>query len=305
MTSTVMSVGGIQLAQVGISGIALGSLYGIVALGFVVVYKATRVINLAHGGVTMLGAYVTYNGHVTLGLPFWLAAVIAICLCATVSAGIERVLVHPLLGRDLHASLMVTLGVLIAVQAIAASVWGTGQLNPDDPWKLDTLRFGHLSITVRDLWVIGMAGAAAGLFFLFFRYSLLGTAMRATAFHPEAAAAQGIEPKLIGACAWAIAGALGGLAGIMLGTTAGGGLQPGISTTALVALAAVILGGLDSPGGAVAGGIIIGLVQQYTAAYQPAWMGKDPASVLPYVVMLIILVIRPAGLFGTAAVRRI
>lgn len=304
MTATLAS-SGTELAQVGISGLALGSLYGLIALGFAIVYKASRVINLAHGGVALLGAYLTYSGHVTLGLPFWAAAIIAVLLCAAVSAAAERVLVHPLLGRDLHASLMVTLGVLIIIQAITASVWGTDQLNADDPWKLSTLRLGQLSITERDLWVIGLAALAVVLFLGFFRYSLLGTAMRATAFHPEAAMAQGIEPKRIGAYAWAIAGALGGLAGIMLGTTVGGGLQPGIATSALVALSAIILGGLDSPGGAVLGGIIIGLVQQYTAAYQPSWLGQNAASVLPYVVMLIILIVRPTGLFGTAQVRRI
>lgn len=304
MTPGIQAAGS-QFAQVGISGLALGALYGVIALGFVIVYKATRVINLAHGGIALLGAYLTYNGHVTFGLPFWLSAVLSVLLCAAISAGTGRVLVNPLIGRDLHATLMVTLGVLTVMEALSASVWGTDQLNADDPWKLSTLRFHGLSITVRDLWVIALAAAAVLLFFVFFRYSLLGTAMRATAFHREAALAQGIDPKRIGAVAWAIAGALGGLAGIMLGTTVGGGLQPGIASSALVALSAIIVGGVDSPGGAVAGGLVIGLSQQFAASYAPSWTGQDVASVLPYVVMLIILVVRPTGLFGTAEVRRI
>ncbi|MFJ4830768.1 branched-chain amino acid ABC transporter permease [Streptomyces sp. NPDC088747] len=296
---------GTQLTQVGISGLALGALYGVIALGFVIVYKATRVINLAHGGIALLGAYLTYNAHVTWGLPFWLSAVLAVLLCAVVSALAGRVLVNPLLGRDVHSTLMVTLGILIALEAVSASIWGTDQLNADDPWKLSTLRLAGLSLTVRDLWVLGLAAAVLLLFFLFFRYSLLGTAMRATAFHREAALAQGIAPSRIGAVAWAIAGALGGLAGIMLGTTVGGGLQPGIASSALVALSAIIVGGIDSAGGAVVGGIVIGVCQQYAAAYAPAWAGQDVASVLPYLVMLIILMVRPTGLFGTAEVRRI
>jgi branched-chain amino acid transport system permease protein len=304
MTPEILATG-TQLTQVGISGLALGALYGVIALGFVIVYKATRVINLAHGGIALLGAYLTYNAHVTWGLPFWPSAVLSVIVCAVVSALAGRVLVNPLLGRDVHSTLMVTLGILIAIEAVSASIWGTDQLNADDPWKLRTLHLGGLSITVRDLWVLGLAGAAVLLFFVFFRYSLLGTAMRATAFHREAALAQGIPPNRIGAVAWAIAGALGGLAGIMLGTTVGGGLQPGIASSALVALSAIIVGGIDSAGGAVVGGIVIGLCQQYAAAYAPSWAGQDVASVLPYVVMLMILMARPAGLFGTAEVRRI
>lgn len=304
MTTELLATG-TQIAQVGISGLALGALYGVIALGFVIVYKATQVINLAHGGIALLGAYLTYNAHVTWGLPFWPSALLSVLLCAAVSAGVGRVLVNPLLGRDIHATLMVTLGILIATEAIAASIWGTDQLNPDDPWKLRTLHLGGLSITARDLWVLGLAGGAVLLFFVFFRYSLLGTAMRATAFHREASLAQGIPPNRIAGVAWAIAGALGGLAGIMLSTTVGGGLQPGIAGSALVALSAIIVGGIDSAGGAVVGGIVIGLCQQYAAPYAPSWAGQDAASVLPYLVMIMILVVRPTGLFGTPEVRRI
>lgn len=303
---TVLAASGGDLTQIGISGLALGSLYGVIALGFVLVYKATRVINLAHGGSALLGAYLTYWLHIQIGLPYLVAAVVAMLLCALLGVALQRWLVEPVLSRGIHASLMVTLGILIVIQAVVASIWGTDQLNSDDPWKLSKLQVGSVSITTRDLSVIVIAGVAVLLFFLFFRFSLLGTATRATAFHREAAQAQGIDPRLIGMVSWGISGAFGGLAGILLSTTVGGGLQPGISSSALVALSAIIVGGLDSPGGAVVGGILIGLAQQYAAAYA-TWsvLGSGVSTVLPYVVMLAILLVRPTGLRGTAEVRRI
>ncbi|MFI5960322.1 branched-chain amino acid ABC transporter permease [Cryptosporangium sp. NPDC051539] len=294
-----------DVVQTGLSGLALGSLYGLIALGFVIAYKATRVINLTQGGAALLGAYLTYWLHVQAGLNYVLAVLLAVALCAGLSAVIERWLIEPVLDRDMHASLMVTMGGLIVFQAIVAGLWGSDQLNPDDPWKLDKVTLGGVSITTRDLWVIILAAVAVILFFLFFRFTLVGTAMRATAFHRVAASAQGIDSKRIGMLAWAIAGGLGGLAGILLGTTVGGGLQPGIANAALVALSAIIVGGLDSPGGAVLGGIIIGLAQQYAASYAPAFLGQDVSTVLPYVVMVAILVFLPTGLRGTAEIRRI
>jgi branched-chain amino acid transport system permease protein len=295
----------VDLAQIGISGLALGSLYGLIAVGFVVVYKATKVINLAHGGSALLGAYLTYWLHMQVGLPYVLAAVGAMAMCAVLGMLVQRFLVEPVLNRDMHASLMVTMGVLIVMQAVVFTIWGTDLLDAGDPWGLKTLKVGSLSITARDLSVIVVAALAVVAFFLFFKFTLMGTAMRATAFHREASAAQGISPRLIGMVSWGIAGALGGLAGLLLSTTAGGGVQPTISSSALVALSAIIVGGLDSPGGAVLGGIIIGLAQQYAASYSPDVLGTGVSAVLPYVVMVLILIVRPTGLRGTADIRRI
>lgn len=294
-----------ELTQIGVSGLALGALYGVIALGFVIVYKATRVINLAHGGSALLGAYLTYWTHVQLGLPYVLGVIIAMAITAVLGMLMQRFLVEPVLARGIHSSLMVTMGILIVIQALVASIWSTDQLNPDDPWSLGKWSLGGVSISHRDAWVIILAAVAVALFFLFFRYSLLGTAMRATAFHREAAQAQGIDSRVIGMVSWGIAGALGALAGVLLSTTVGGGVQPGVSNTALIALSAIIVGGLDSPGGAVLGGVIIGLAQQYAATYAPISLGRDVSTVLPYVVMLVILVVRPTGLWGTAEIRRI
>jgi branched-chain amino acid transport system permease protein len=145
------------------------------------------------------------------------------------------------------------------------------------------------------------------VFFLFFRYSRVGVAMRATALDQEAAVAQGISARVIFGLSWAIAGAVATLAGVML-SSGGAGVQPGIEEVALLAFPAIILGGLDSPLGAVVGGLVIGLTQVLTGGYQPAhasWLGTGFDSVMPYVVMIAILLFRPFGLFGTKEVRRI
>jgi branched-chain amino acid transport system permease protein len=172
---------------------------------------------------------------------------------------------------------------------------------------VETVKAGDVVMATRDLWTLGLTAAALGCFFLFFRFSKLGVAMRATAFDPEAALAQGISAGRVYAASWAIAGALAALAGVTL-ATAPTSLSPSIGAIALVAFPAMIVGGMDSPGGAVLGGMIIGLAQQLTAGYQDdiaPWLGDGFSQVAPYVVMIIILLVRPYGLFGTPEVRRI
>jgi branched-chain amino acid transport system permease protein len=171
---------------------------------------------------------------------------------------------------------------------------------------LSSVHLGDITIEVRKLWTIALTGAAMGGFFALFRYSSIGVAMRATAFDQEAALAQGISVRRVVALSWAIAGAVAALAG----TTAGTGsaqVQPAVAALALIAFPAMILGGLDSPGGAVVGGVIIGITQTLTAGYKAQyfqWAGDGFDQVAPYLVMILVLLVRPFGLFGTREVRR-
>jgi branched-chain amino acid transport system permease protein len=293
--------------QLCFAGLALGSLYALVALGFVVIYKATGVINFAQGGLVLLGAYLTYNFHQTWSVPFGFAVPLAMLTCAAVGAAVERLVLRWLVGRPVFAVIMVTIGLLFIMEQAVTGIWGFDRLNLGDPWGIDKVSAGEVVLAVKDIWTIVLAGAVLLAFFLFFRYSSLGVAMRATAFDQEAAVAQGISARRIFALSWAIAGAVATLAGVMLSAGAAG-VRPDIVFVALLAFPAIILGGLDSPAGAVVGGVIIGLSQTLTAGYQPEhapWLGSGFSNVMPYLVMIVILMIRPYGLFGTREVRRV
>jgi branched-chain amino acid transport system permease protein len=296
-----------EFLQLVFAGLALGARYALVALGFVVIYRATGVINFAQGGLVALGAYLAYQLTQKSGLPFAFGAAGAVAACALLGALIERLILRRMVGEPVFAVVMITIGLLFVIDQVIPSIWGYGVHNLGDPWGVSTVDAGGVALAVSDLWTLGLAGAALGGFFLLFRFSRYGLAMRATAFDQEAALAQGISARRVFALSWAIAGAVAALAGITL-ASGPSGVDPTIGFIALAAFPAMILGGLDSPAGAVIGGLVIGVAQNLTAGYQPdyaAWLGANFHVVMPYVVMIVILLIRPYGLFGTPEVERI
>ena len=296
-----------EFLQLCFAGLALGARYALVALGFVIIYRATGVINFAQGGLLAVGAYLTYAFANNAGLPFFLAVVLALAFSALLGAAIERTMLRPMIGQPVFAVIMITIGLLFILEQVVTTVWGYDSLNLADPWGVDTVRAGDVVMSVRDLWTLGLAAAVLAGFFAFFRLSKLGVAMRATALDPEAALAQGISARRVFAVSWAISAALAALAGVTL-ASGPAALSPGIGAIALVAFPAMIVGGLDSPIGAVVGGIIIGLTQALTAGYQEdlfPWAGDNFGAVMPYLVMILILLVRPYGLFGTKEVRRV
>jgi len=289
------------------AGLALGSTYALVALGFVVIYKSTGVINFAQGGLLALGAYLGYTFSNNLAVAFGVAILLACVSAAVVGASVERLVLRRMVGQPPFAVIMITIGLLFVLEPIITAIWGFDNRPVDNPWNIQTIEVGRLVLGVRDLWTIGITAAVVVAFFLFFRYTRMGLAMRATAFDPEAALAQGISARRVYATSWAIAAALAALAGITL-AAGPGGLQPSISFIALAAFPAMILGGLDSPAGAVLGGVIIGLAEALTRGYQDqlfSWAGDNVSVIVPYVLMIVILLIRPYGLLGTKEVRRV
>jgi len=289
------------------AGLALGARYALVALGFVIIYRATGVINFAQGGLVALGAYLTYAFANGAGLPFALAVVLAVLCAGVFGALIERIVLRRTVGEPVFAVIMITIGLLFIIEQSITAIWGFDALNLADPWGVRTVETGGVVMAVRDLWTLGLAAAVLAGFFLFFRLSKLGVAMRATAFDAEAALAQGISARRVYAVSWAIAAGLAAIAGVTLASGAAG-LTPTVGFIALVAFPAMIVGGMDSPIGAVAGGMIIGVTQALTAGYQQdiaPWLGDNFQVVMPYVVMVLILLVRPYGLFGTPEVRRV
>ena len=298
---------GDDLLQTGFSGLAVGCKYALIALGFSVVFKATGVINFAQASLVLLGGYLTFQFTQTWELNFYLSVLLAMVGGALVGVVIEGLVLRWLVGESPATLIMVTIGLLFVIDNVVTSIWGPNNRNLGDPWGLSTRELFGVTVTDRDLWTIGFTAAAVAVFFAFFRYTSLGLAMRAAAFDPEVAMAQGIPARRVHRVAWAIAGVVAALAGVTL-AAGSGQLSPATGSLALVAFPAIILGGLDSPLGAVIGGIIIGLVQQFTALLAPEyfdWVGESFELVSPYLVMIIILMVRPYGLFGTPEVRRI
>lgn len=289
--------------QILVSGIALGCLYAVLALGFVVVARASGILNLAQGSFVVLGAYLAYAFVHQIGLPFWVGVALSMACVAIFAVLIEAFLVHRITD-DIFAALLVTFGITIAIPPIVTSIWPGDALNLDDPWALEVIRIAGVGITARDATLIPITVLLLVGFFVFFRYTRMGLSLRATAIDSEAAMAQGVSTRSVFGVSWAIAGALGAFGGIILSTTVGGGVRPGLEGYAFLALPVIILGGLESPLGAVVGGIIIGIVQQFSVALVPPSWGSGFSDVVPYLVMLIILLVRPAGLFGREEVKR-
>ncbi|MFP4511963.1 MAG: branched-chain amino acid ABC transporter permease [Acidimicrobiales bacterium] len=303
----VLAVTGTELVQNLIGGLALGSKYALIALGFVVVFRATGVINFANGAFVLVGAYMTYQFFQTWELNFYLAIVLSMIFGFLLGIVLEAIVLRRLVGEAPFTVIMVTIGLLFILDNLVTAIWGASNLNLGDPWTGSVVEVAGVQVPHRDLWAMGFTGVVLCGFLLFFRYSSMGLAMRATAMDPEAALAQGISARTVYRVTWGIAGLVAALAGTTFATGTGN-LQPGLGLLALAAFPAMILGGMDSPLGAVLGGLIIGLVQQLTQLLAPEymeWAGRSPEIVVPYVVMIVILLVRPYGLFGTPEVRRV
>lgn len=304
--ATVVAVAGADVGQNAVAGVALGCKYALIALGFVVVYRATGVLNLTQGSFVLFGAYLTYTFSNKWDVNFYLAILLAMAGGAALGALLEALVLRHLAGQPVLTVIMVTVGLLFVIDNLVTVIWGPETRNLGDPWTGEVTRVGDVVLSHRDLWGIAFTGVVLAAFTAFLRLSRMGLAMRATALDQEAAAAQGIRTRRVVRAAWAIAGLVAAAAGATL-AAGSGQLHPGLGLVAFAAFPAMILGGLESPLGAVVGGIVIGVVQQLTALLAPEyfpWVGRSFELVAPYVVMIMILLVRPYGLFGTQEVRR-
>jgi branched-chain amino acid transport system permease protein len=296
-----------ELITATVRGVAQGSLYALLGLGFVIVYKGTRVVNFAQPVLMILGAYFTSAFAVDRGVPFPLAALAAIAVTSLVAIVVERVAMRPMVGKPPFAAATVTVGIFLALQVVAGDLIGLEQRQVGDPWGLDKSEVAGASVFHSDIASIAIAAIVVLGLGAFFKYTRWGLAMRATAFSQETALAQGVPVGRMFSLSWAFAGGLGAIAG-MLVATGGAGFDQTTTLVALKALPAIILGGLDSIRGAIVGGVLVGLAEAYTKTYQAdhfAWLGANFDQVVPYLVMLVVLLVRPYGLFGTREVERL
>ena len=295
-----------RIAQTLIAGLGQGSIYALIGIGFVIIYKATLVISFAQPALMMVGASVVVFLAVSSGVNFYLAVLLAIVATAVVALVVERTALRPMIGEPPFVVAIITIGVDIILRIGVNRFLGRNVRPIGDPWGLTTFNVGGVFIQQRHVVMITATALVVSALFAFFKYNRIGLAMRATAFDQETALAMGVSVGQVFALSWMIAGALAALAGTFVGT--GAGIDQGTWVIALKALPAVILGGLDSIGGAVVGGLVVGVVEQLFATYQPTyapWLGQNFSVVSPYVVLLLVLLVRPYGLFGTPEIERV
>jgi len=280
-------------------GLADGAILALAALGFVLVYKATRVINFAQGEFLLVGAYTFYTAFVLLQLPLILASLVGVVVAILLGVLVERFVLRPLIGENAISVIMVTIGLSAVLKAVVQMLFGTAVR--EQPRILPSGTVGILGATVpADRFVvIAVAGLVLLAFTRFFRRSRHGIAMRAVADDQQAALTMGISVRRVFALAWVLAGISALVAGVLLADLSA--VEQNIASFGLIVFPVVILGGLDAVPGTIVGGLTIGLLKQYVSGY------ADPglAEVVPYLVLIAILMVRPYGIFGETRIERV
>jgi branched-chain amino acid transport system permease protein len=294
-----------EFIELFINGVSLGFVYALVALGFVMIFKSSRVINFAHGSIVLLGAFLIAKLAGDLG--FLLAVLVGVLSSALAAALIYLVILRHVHGRAADTVTIATIGIDILLATELARRIGQEVLNIGDPWGSDIVRFGEFSVPEARVAAAVVALVLLGGFLAAFKFSPWGIAMRAAAEDGEAAALMGIRLRRVAGGARFIAGALAAVGAIFLTTFPTPGVDRASGLAALSAFPAAILGGLDSVLGAIVGGLVIGVVVTMSSGYQDeiAFLGRGLGQVTPYIVMVLVLLARPSGLFGTRELTRV
>lgn len=289
----------LEFLQFSLSGLSVGSIYALVALGLVLILKATDIFNFAQGDMVMLGAYLGLAGVEVLGLPVALAAVAAVAVSGLLGIVTQVVVIRPMLGESLLTLVMATIAISLIVRSLVVVIWGPGEHSypgtlPSHVWDI-----GGLKVSAVDISIMAISVACMAVFGAFFQWSRIGLHMRATAESGEAAAIVGINEGRVFALALAIGVAVAALGGILLANLQV--VSPGMAEIGLLALPAAIVGGITSISGAVVGGLLIGLIGQLSTGY----ISSDASDAVVYAVVLLLLLVRPYGLFGKQEVVRV
>ena len=282
-----------MIVQQIISGLALGCVYGLIALGFVLIFKATEVINFAQGEMMMIGAFVAYTLITMLHVPFVLAFLLTLIICGCLGIILERVLIRPLIKESVVSIIMVTIGLSITLRAFAGMIWSYDTLDFPHLFSEEAVRIGGVVMAPVDIWVIFVTVGLVLLLYAFFRFTTVGISLQASAQNPLASLLMGISVKRVYAMTWAISGMVGAVAGIIVAPISF--LNCNMGYLGLKAFPAAVIGGFNSIPGAIVGGVIIGISENMAGIYLPLWF-KD---IFAYVIMLLVLMIRPEGIFGT------
>lgn len=291
--------------QLVISGLVLGSIYALVALGFAIIFKSTGVVNFAQGELMMFGAYFCYSMVVQHKVPWFWAFLMTLVFSVVLALLVERLILRPMIGEPVISIIMVTIGLSSVLRSIVTAIWGT-QIQVYDPPLFPEAAVNVIGIPTSQvyLWSFGLSAVLLALFALFFKFSRAGLAMRATAFSNQVALSMGIPVKNIFALAWCIASVVSAIGGILIGSINGINVQLG--HFGLKVFPAVILGGLDSIPGAALGGLIVGVLENLSDGVLKSAFGlQGIKEVAPFVFLVIILMIKPYGLFGKKEIERV
>jgi len=292
------------MLQLVITGVAVGGVYSLMALGFVLIFKASSVVNFGPGELVLFGAYVAWATIVQMRMPLWLALPLTLGVAVLLGLVIERGVLRPLIGEPIISVIMVTFGFASVIRGVLNMTWGSDTRPFPVLFSQQPFYLGPVPVSPVHLWsfvgVLGLLGA----FSVFFRFSRTGMAMRATADNQQVAQSLGVSVKWIFALSWCIATVVSTLGGIILGSVRGG-VDFSLADLGLKVFPVVILGGLDSITGAIIGGVLIGVLENLAGGYLDPILGGGVKEVAPFVVLVIILMIRPYGFFGKAQIERV
>ncbi|MDE0057231.1 MAG: branched-chain amino acid ABC transporter permease [Defluviicoccus sp.] len=290
-----------DILQLAVSGLANGCIYGLIALGFVLIYKATEQVNFAQGDLMMLGAFIALGlGNAShMGAPFWVACAGAILAMAAIGWLLERAVLRPVLGQPQIAVMILTIALGFVLRFLAGAIWGHDPLALETPIAGANLRVGGLILGADEIAAIVVTLLLTGLLFVFFSRTRLGVAMQASSQNQLAAYYMGIPVKRIQGLTWALAGATAAVAGILFASK--GSIDPGTGFLGIKAFAAAVIGGFGSLPGALAGGLIVGLIEPFASRYVSAGY----AQIAPYAVMILVLIVRPHGIFAQVRAKKV
>jgi branched-chain amino acid transport system permease protein len=293
------------LLQLVITGFALGMVYALIAIGFVIILKCSEAFNIAQGHFVMMGGYLGYTFLVPFGLPIWASLLLAIATAIIIGLLIERLTLRPLVGQPVLAVIMMTIALATIFEGLATLIWGGEYKAYHGVLPTVTLRLGELSIPSETTIGMIVSIVTVAILMLLFRYTKIGLAMRATAEDEQVVQSAGIRVTTVYALSWVIACVVGVIGGILLGGVSG--VMIPLAEVGLKAFAVVLLGGVNSIGGAIVAGVILGVLENVAAGYLDPLLpaGGGLANVFPFIVIIIVLIFRPYGLFGLAEIERI
>jgi len=292
--------------QLLVSGLALGFIYAVITMGFVLIYKCSRVFNIAHGGLVLIGGYLGWSTLVQLHFPLWLTFLVAIAIAAIIGYVIERFTLRPLIGQPLLAQIMVTIALLLLMRGVVCLVWAGDYFGyPYGLYGTESVGIGL--VTLSSEYAAGFVLSVVVLIILLaiFRWTKQGLAMRATAEDEQVVQSVGIRITTVHILTWVIATIVAVIGGILLGSISGVNLA--MADIGLKALVVALLGGLDSIGGCIVAGLIIGVLENVAAGYLDPLLpaGGGLSFVFPFIIMIVVLMFRPYGLFGLVRIERI